>query len=110
MAETLRSWSIIKLYGRLMDDLILDPEGHRTQGNCGNEFLRQQLGRVAGADNLCEPKLARIYGFSYEGYYYSPSREFRRATRLDKLPRVCLSPSQSTSSTVIFQPSRYGHR
>ncbi len=71
MAETLLRPSSIMLYGRLMKDLQLDPNYTLTKGISRNEFLWHQLELKP---KKTEPKLARIYGFSYEGHYYDLSR------------------------------------
>jgi hypothetical protein len=64
--ETLLSPSAVKLYGRVIDGLKVDLTG---AGNPlgANSFLRKQL----KADDAC---FARIYGFSFEGFYRPLSR------------------------------------
>jgi hypothetical protein len=92
MPETLLSLSNILLYGRVMVDLqyvgptpVKDPidDVHPPEPQqCtlfpvpespprlgGNTFLQEQLDADRGLAAK-EAKLARIYGFSYEGHYY----------------------------------------
>ncbi len=69
MAENLLTPTSVKLYGREIQDISLTrPEPKpkpRVPGGLGdNLFLRRQL---AEGDS----RLARIYGFSYEGTYYT---------------------------------------
>ena len=64
MVETLLTPSSIMLYGRLMIDLQLDPNFTLKEGTSRNEFLWHQLKLEP---KKTQPKLARIYGFSYEG-------------------------------------------
>ncbi len=71
MAETLLTPSSIMMYGRLMKDLQLNPNYTLPKGISRNEFLWHQLELKP---KKTEPKLARIYGFSYEGHYYDLSR------------------------------------
>jgi hypothetical protein len=70
MSETLLTPSGIKLYGRVLTDLRITyqapapapaPPAPPTLGD--NTFLKNQL--VRG-----DARLARIYGFSFEGHYY----------------------------------------
>jgi hypothetical protein len=93
MAETLLSPSNILLYGRVMTDIIIDfhapprtpiddvhppgpeeckrfpdPEPPPRLGE--NNFLLNQLMRGPEQDEQTTPRLARIYGFSFEGHYY----------------------------------------
>lgn len=80
--ETLLSPSNILLYGRVLADVTFTFQAPTTNvpppppdtGQApprlgGNNFLQGQLGAHAG-DPLRLPRLARIYGFSYEGHYY----------------------------------------
>ena len=67
MVETLLTPSSVMMYGRLMKDLQLDPNYTLTKGMSRNEFLWHQLKLEP---KKTQPKLARIYGFSYEGHYY----------------------------------------
>ncbi|WP_152618436.1 hypothetical protein [Leisingera sp. ANG-Vp] len=105
MAETLLSFSEVLLFGRLVKDLKIKD---RSRGErCGdNGFLAKQL--QEGTD----PRLARIYGFSYEGTYhqlpepvillvhgkgedaFADSGEFARSP---------LSPSKSGVAAADFQ-------
>jgi hypothetical protein len=93
MAETLLSPSNILLYGRAMADLIIDfhepprspiddvhppdpetcqrfPDPQPPPRLGENNFLLNQLMTKAGQDAQTTPRLARIYGFSFEGHYY----------------------------------------
>src|SRR5262245_4888569 len=91
MAETLLSVSTVLLYGRELADLTLKPvatpgpgpgSGDPGDGSYsnpparlgGNNFLEAQLiGTPQDPDpnnRLRKARLARIYGFSYEGHYY----------------------------------------
>lgn len=95
MPETLLSPSGVLLYGRVVTDLTVnvpaapvqpntppvgqplpapaqppDPEPHNPPPRLGdNNFLQRQLRAHAGNDHLIA-RIARIYGFSYEGHYY----------------------------------------
>lgn len=82
MAETLLSPSGILLYGRVLEDVTFQFVDPHTRGRAapadppprlgGNKFLQAQL--AAGRDGEPDPnlvaRLARVYGFSYEGHYY----------------------------------------
>lgn len=83
MPETLLSAPTILLYGRELVDLAFvyqDPRpgvgpnpapgapGAPPVRESGNNFLEGQLRHVAGGGQA--PSLARIYGYSFEGYYY----------------------------------------
>ncbi len=62
MSETLMTPSSIRLFGRIVDGLTLDPK--KIGGALGaNKLLHQQLSAPDAA-------LARIYGFSFEGHQY----------------------------------------
>jgi hypothetical protein len=63
MPETLLTPSGIKLYGRVVTDLQVN---HASAAAGDNNFLRRQL--LAGAAG--NPRLARIYAFSFEGHHY----------------------------------------
>ena len=65
MPENLRAPTGIKLYGREMTDLAVVAQPAPPSGLGDNKFLAHQLTVIGGI-----PKLARIYGFSYEGHYY----------------------------------------
>jgi hypothetical protein len=80
MSETILSWSNILLYGRVMKDLQIahhdpGPPPGESEEALHNPFV---AGVVRGGQNkflenqLKDPtaKIARIYGFSYEGSYY----------------------------------------
>lgn len=62
MAETLLAPSGIKLYGRMVDGLTIDPA--KAFPSRGGGFLGDRL-QATGMNTL-----ARIFGFSYEGHYY----------------------------------------
>ncbi|MGH6891817.1 MAG: hypothetical protein ACREEP_06130 [Dongiaceae bacterium] len=83
MAETLLSLSRVLLYGRVVTDLVIQyaPQGTAPVPNSSviapprlgaNNFLDSQLaaGQIAPKDVDQQAKFARIYGFSFEGYYY----------------------------------------
>ena len=59
MAETLLAPSEIKLFGRVVDGLTVDPS--KAFPSQGGGFLGHQL-HATGMNTL-----ARIFGFSYEG-------------------------------------------
>lgn len=59
MAETLLSPSSIQLFGRVLDDLTIDHAKHSG----ATSFLGSKL-------KATDTKLARIYGFSFEGDYF----------------------------------------
>lgn len=61
MGESLLSFSEVLLFGREMDDLQIVRKDER-RGLGSNQFLDEQLDK--------DPRLARIYGFSFEGQYY----------------------------------------
>ena len=74
MPESILSPSLIKLYGRTITEIQLNiPAGGAGSGPAGlqnlgaNQFLRAQL-------NATDARLARIYGFSFEGHYYDLPR------------------------------------
>lgn len=60
MPESLLSSSNILMFGRVLGDLQINPTA--SSGSSGNSFLNNQL--TAG-----NARLARIYGFSFEGQY-----------------------------------------
>lgn len=70
MGENLLSFSEVLLFGRELEDIrvkVTGKPGEKTSGkhprpDRGNNFLGSRLGD--------DPKLARIYGFSFEGTYY----------------------------------------
>ena len=73
-SETLLDPSGVRLFGREMSDLVLKKSSSAEAAAGGaparhgaNSFLKQQL-TAEGAT------LARIYGFSYEGFYYELSQ------------------------------------
>jgi hypothetical protein len=75
MAETLLSPSNILLYGRVVDDLIIQASAHG--GATHSPFI---IARAGGNRELEDrlthdiPTIARIYSFSYEGAYYDLPR------------------------------------
>jgi hypothetical protein len=91
MSETLLSPSNILLYGRVLADVRLQhPDAESANPGGGpdeavpnppdappklgdNRFLQKQLTADA-ADDEKSVRLARIYGFSYEGHYYDLAR------------------------------------
>jgi hypothetical protein len=91
MPETLLSPSNILLYGRVLADVLLEhpaaeannpgqgpdepvPDPPQAPPKLGeNRFLQRQLTAHADDENR-SPRLARIYGFSYEGHYYDLAR------------------------------------
>jgi hypothetical protein len=82
MPETLLSPSTILLYGRVLEDLTFkfkDPNSQAPnvpvappQRRGSNRFLQDQLevSKDLEPDSPHYPRLARIYGYSYEGHYY----------------------------------------
>jgi hypothetical protein len=66
MPETLMTPSSIKIYGRVLNDILFNYVADPTAGPGANNFLRDQLAQ--GAPNL--PTFARIYAFSFEGAFY----------------------------------------
>ena len=71
MAETLMSPSTIKMYGRVVTDLTLDPQKPK-KGPGANGLLHDQLTQepVEG-DPKKGARLARIYAMSFEGTLYT---------------------------------------
>ena len=80
MAETLLSLSTVLLYGREVTDLKVFPkptsnqdapdDTDRDPARLGaNRFLQQQISSGLG-DAYRNARIARIYGFSFEGHYY----------------------------------------
>jgi hypothetical protein len=66
MPETLLSASAVKLFGRLVTGITLDPKA--AEGGIGaGAFLRDQLA-------ASEPGLAMVYGYSYQGQYQTLAR------------------------------------
>jgi len=66
--ENLLASSQVRLFGRIFHGLKLDPEGLATLSHDGPSPNRNPL-----TDKLnpkIDPRLARIYGFSYEGSYF----------------------------------------
>src|SRR6478736_1197936 len=77
MAETLLSFSNVLLFGREMEDLkVTVPEG-LVDGRHG-PFVQPRSGLPSQAEGQFspnqDPRLARIYAFSFEGYYYDLPR------------------------------------
>jgi hypothetical protein len=79
--ETLLSPSNILLYGRVLADITFNfqappvnvpspDKGESPPRLGGNNFLQNQLSPPGVVPPGLEPRLARIYGFSYEGHYY----------------------------------------
>ena len=103
MAETLLSPSNVLLYGRAIDDLSIKPGSHEpgpSPRKGHNNFLDKQL---QGKD--C--KLARIYGFSYEGHYYDlakPALFLVHGDGVDADTRADGSPPQSRA--LSSEPDR----
>ncbi len=73
MAERLLFPSRVLLYGRVVVDLTIGPQGAAIPEAVpllgDNRFLQRQLD-PPGAVPADAPQIARIYGFSYEGHYY----------------------------------------
>ena len=66
MSETLLSGSAVLLYGRILADITIDQTayGNTTVPRRGvNRFLENNLSEK-------DARLARIYGYAYEGQYY----------------------------------------
>src|SRR5260370_17794325 len=64
MPETLLTPSGVKLFGRIVLGLTVVPPPAASPPIVGaNHFLSNQL-------NAPNPRLARIYAFSYEGHFY----------------------------------------
>src|SRR5262245_16405820 len=74
MAETLLTQSAVKMYGRVLKGVKLEPLVAGDFSELGfNKFLKQQL--LATPDTKENPpKLARIYAFSFEGAFYNLPR------------------------------------
>jgi hypothetical protein len=74
--ESLLAPSLIRLFGRLFAGLQL----HHAESLAGEPATSFGSGKEAGSlgERLTEqdPKLARIYGFSYEGNYYKLPKPF----------------------------------
>lgn len=64
MSESLLSFSEVLIFGRVLDDLTIKAKSEKGRGN--NRHLESQLADANG-DKL---KLAKIYGFAFEGTYY----------------------------------------
>ena len=83
--ETLLAPSMIRMFGREFEGLTIDVASLRVLssglGKTINPFVRNPLmdkltladGRATD-DERISPRLARIYGFSYEGNYYKLAR------------------------------------
>lgn len=77
ISETLLGISAIYLFGRRLEDLIV---GTNYEGSFGaafgsNNLLRQQLTRTEeNINNNNDPRLARIFAFSFEGIFYELPR------------------------------------
>ncbi len=88
------------LYGRLMKDLQLDPTFTLKEGISRNEFLWHQLKLDP---EKTQPKLARIYGFSYEGHYYDllrPAIFIVHGDGVDAQPKAKTNPGPVPPGTV----------
>jgi hypothetical protein len=74
MPETLLTQSAIKMYGRVLKGVKLEPLAAGDASDLGfNRFLKQQL--IADPETKEHPpKLARIYAFSFEGAFYNLPR------------------------------------
>ena len=81
MPETLLSPSNVLLYGRVVQDLVYNPSAVKPESDTPtregrNNFLAQQLGvstscsPVDSVKEKSKPRLARIYGFAFDGQYY----------------------------------------
>ncbi|SDR60747.1 hypothetical protein SAMN05444161_7785 [Rhizobiales bacterium GAS191] len=68
MAELLLSHTSVKLYGRVVQDLKYVHHAPNTMAPSANQFLSNQLQDTIGKDKA---HFARIYGFSYQGHYYT---------------------------------------
>ena len=68
MPENLLTPTAVKLFGRIIHGLKIEvpQDGWKPEALGDNNFLRKQL---ATDPQGHPPRLARIYGFSYEGYY-----------------------------------------
>ena len=71
MTERLISGSGIKLYGRKIVGITLEPDELAEKPRGANGFLNQQVKHKSPATE--KPILARIYGYSYNGAYYELS-------------------------------------
>ncbi len=67
MPEPLLASSGVKLFGRIVAGLTLDPAA--MAGGEADASLRRLAAKLGDA-----PRLARIYGFSHEGQYYDLAR------------------------------------
>jgi hypothetical protein len=67
MPEPLLAGSGVKLFGRIVAGLTLDPAA--MAGGEADASLRRLAAKLGDA-----PRLARIYGFSHEGQYYDLAR------------------------------------
>jgi hypothetical protein len=76
MPETLLSPSNILLFGKVVEDLVVNSLGDK--GDRHSPFIAPRTGGNAELETQLHkdlsPKIARIYGFSYEGTYYDMPR------------------------------------
>src|SRR5215471_13694004 len=67
LGETILAPTMIRMFGRLFGALTLDPGALNVVTSAARPFTNPLTDKLAA--NL-EPKLARIFGFSYVGQYY----------------------------------------
>jgi hypothetical protein len=69
MAELLLSQTSVKLFGRVLQDLKYVHHESNTAAPSANKFLSKQLQQ--NLEKKVETHFARIYGFSYQGHFYT---------------------------------------
>jgi hypothetical protein len=79
MPETLLSPTGILLYGRVLQDLTFNPDivSDARTGNTAEDGEPPRRGRyrfLQGQLAEADARIARIYGFAYEGHYYDLAR------------------------------------
>jgi hypothetical protein len=67
LGETLLSHSLIRMFGREFKGLKI---GEFDTSSNATGYPRNQLAQILERAGGEDPRLARIYGFSYEGHYY----------------------------------------
>lgn len=75
MSETLLTQSAVKMYGRVLKGVRLEPLAPGDTSDLGfNKFLKRQVTEKSEREKESPAKLAKIYAFSFEGAFYNLPR------------------------------------